>query len=134
MAQTSPTDKVMEQLHPIKIEKLANGNYKVDFGKEISGWVRLKNVSAPEGHRIDISFNGNLYSGDNTYIFKGNGPENYAPRFNWFVFSGVEIRNWYGELKPENIVAESVYTDVPESAEFETSTLMDIFPSSGRLP
>jgi len=123
-AQTSPADKVMEQLHPVKIEKLAYGNYKVDFGKEISGWVRLKNVAAPAGHRIDIAFNSNLYSGDNVYIFKGNGPENYAPRFNWFVFSGVEIKNWYCELKPENIIAESVYTDVPESAEFETSNTL----------
>ncbi len=121
VAQTSPSDKVMEQLQPVKIEKLANGNYKVDFGKEISGWVRLKNVTAPAGHRIDIAFNSNLYSGDNTYIFSGNGLENYAPRFNWFVFSGVEIKNWYGELKPENIVAESVYTEVPISSVFETS-------------
>jgi len=121
VAHTAPTDKVMEQLQSVKIEKLENGNYFVDFGKEISGWVRLKNVSAPAGHQIDISFNSNLYSGDNTYIFRGDGPENYAPRFNWFVFSGVEIKNWYGELKPENIVAEFVYTDVPESAEFETS-------------
>lgn len=121
VAQTSPSDKVMEQLQPIKIEKLANGNYKVDFGKEISGWVRLKNVSAPAGHQIDIAFNSNLYSGDNTYIFSGKGLENYAPRFNWFVFSGVEIKNWYGELKPENIVAESVYTEVPISSVFETS-------------
>jgi alpha-L-rhamnosidase len=70
-AHTSPTDKVMEQLQPVKIEKLENGNYFVDFGKEISGWVRLKNVSAPAGHQIDISFNSNLYSGDNTYIFSG---------------------------------------------------------------
>jgi len=121
VAQTSPSDKVMEQLQPVKIEKLANGNYKVDFGKEISGWVRLKNVTAPAGHRIDIAFNSNLYSGDNAYIFKGNGHENYAPRFNWFVFSGVEIKNWYDELKPENIIAESVYTEVPISSVFETS-------------
>jgi alpha-L-rhamnosidase len=121
VAHTAPADKVMEQFQPVKIEKLENGNYFIDFGKEISGWVRLKNVSAPAGHQIDISFNSNLYSGDNIYIFRGDGPENYAPRFNWFVFSGVEIKNWYGELKPENIVAEFVYTGVPESAEFETS-------------
>lgn len=121
VAHTAPTDKVMEQLKPVKIEKLQNGNYLVDFGKEISGWIRLINVKAPAGHQIDISFNGNLYSGDNTYIFKGGRPENYAPRFNWFVFSGVEIKNWYGELKPENILAEAVNTDVVESATFETS-------------
>jgi alpha-L-rhamnosidase len=42
VAHTSPADKVMEQLQPVKIEKLENGNYFVDFGKEISGWVRLK--------------------------------------------------------------------------------------------
>ncbi len=120
-AHTSPTDKVMEQLKPKKIVKLPNGNWQVDFGREISGWVRLKDVSAPAGHKIDISFNSNLYSGDNTYICNGNGAENYAPRFNWFVFSGVEIKNWYGELKPENIIAEFVYTEVPESAIFETS-------------
>ncbi len=123
-AHTSPSDKVMEQLNPVKIEKRDNGNYFVDFGKEISGWVRLVNVSAPAGHKIDISFNANLYSGDNTYIFKGEGPENYAPRFNWFVFSGVEIKNWYGELKPENIIAESVYTEVPVTSVFETSNPM----------
>ena len=39
--------------------KLANGNYKVDFGKEFRAGT-TENVSAPEGHRIDISFNGNL--------------------------------------------------------------------------
>jgi alpha-L-rhamnosidase len=121
VAHTAPTDKVMEQLKPLKIEKLPNGNYRIDFGKEISGWVRLIDVKAPAGHQIDISFNANLYSGDNTYIFAGKGPENYAPRFNWFVFSAVEIKNWYGELKPENIIAETVNTDVEESATFETS-------------
>lgn len=121
MAHTAPTDKVMEQLKPVSIEKLPNGNYTVDFGKEISGWVRLNNVGAPAGHQIDISFNANQYSGDNTYIFKGDGPENYAPRFNWFVFSGIEIKNWPGELKPEHLTAEAVNTYVVPSAKFETS-------------
>jgi alpha-L-rhamnosidase len=121
MAHTAPTDKVMERLKPVKIEKLENGNYFVDFGKEISGWVRLNNVEASAGHQIDISFNANLYSGDNIYIFKGEGPESYAPRFNWFVFSGVKIKNWPGELTSDQITAEAVNTFVEETAEFETS-------------
>jgi len=121
MAHTAPTDQVTESLNPVSIEKLDNGNYFVDFGKEISGWVRLNNVEGPAGHRVDFSFNGNLYSGDNTYIFNGNGPENYAPRFNWFVFSGVEVKNWPGELKAEHLTAEAVNTYIEETAEFETS-------------
>ncbi|MGC3947080.1 MAG: family 78 glycoside hydrolase catalytic domain [Chryseolinea sp.] len=120
-AHTAHTDKVMEQLKPVSIERLREGHYKVDFGKEISGWVKLLNVQGPAGHTIDMAFNGNLYSGDNRYICSGNGPATYAPRFNWFVFSGVEIRNWPGELKTSDLVAEAVNTYVEPSASFETS-------------
>ncbi len=64
------------------------------------------------------------YSGDNTYIFSGKGAESYAPRFNWFVFSGVEIMNWPGELRPEQLTAEAVNTFIEPSAEFETSNAL----------
>lgn len=121
VAHTTRPDKVTEQLKPIRIEKMYNGNYLVDFGTEISGWVRLQNVEGPAGHKIDIKYLSNLYSGDNSYTFKGEGKENYAARFNWFVFREVEVVNWPGELAPEQIVAEAVNTEIPESAEFETS-------------
>ncbi len=121
VAHTAHPDKVTEQIKPVSIEKLENGNYKVDFGVEISGWVRLNNVTGPAGHQIEIAFNGNEYSGDNTYIFRGDGVENYAPRFNWFVFSGIEIKNWPGDLKAENLTAEAVNTYVERSSTFETS-------------
>ncbi|MFO7668066.1 MAG: family 78 glycoside hydrolase catalytic domain [Bacteroidales bacterium] len=121
VAHTAYPDRVTQQFQPISIEKKGEGHYKVDFGTEISGWVRLNNVEGPRGHRVDIAFNGNNYSGDNTYIFKGDRTENYAPRFNWFVFSGVEITNWPGELRPEHLTAEAVNTFIEPSATFRTS-------------
>ncbi len=121
VAHTANPDKVMEQLQPIKIDKLENGNYKVDFGVEVSGWVRLNKVKGPAGHKIEIKYLSNNYSGDNSYIFNGKGEESYAARFNWFIFSAVEISNWPGELKPEMLAAEVVHTVVEESATFETS-------------
>jgi len=124
VAHTAYTDKVTEQIKPITIEKLKNGNYIVDFGEEISGWVRLNNVEGPAGHKIEIAYNANQYSGDSSYIFKGDGPENHAPRFNWFVFSGIEIKNWPGELKAEYLTAEAVNTYIEESATFETSNTL----------
>lgn len=93
----------------------------MDFGVEISGWVKLNNVEGPAGHKINITFNANQFSGENSYIFRGDGPETYAPRFNWFVFSGIEIKNWPGELKPEHLTAQAVNTYVEQSATFETS-------------
>ncbi len=124
VAHTARPDRVMESLAPVKTEKLANGNYHVDFGVEVSGWVRLNQVKGPAGHKIEIKYLCNTYSGDNSYIFKGQGPESYAARFNWFVFSGVEISNWPGELQAGQITAEVVHTAIDESAVFETSNLL----------
>jgi len=121
VAHTANPDRVTEELEPVSIEKLGEGHYKVDFGIEISGWVRLDEVEGPKGHTITITPNANLYSGENVYTFKGGGPESYAPRFNWFVFSGVEISNWPGELKAEQVRAQAVNTYIDATATFETS-------------
>ena len=121
VAHTSRTDKVMERFKPVKIEKLTNGNYHVDFGVEVSGWVRLTQMKGEAGRKIEIRYLCNNFSGENFYTFKGEGSESYAARFNWFVFSGVEITNWPGELRAEQITAEVVHTDIDESATFETS-------------
>jgi alpha-L-rhamnosidase len=115
-------DRVMEVLDPIKIEKLDEGRYKVDFGQEISGWVHIKDFSGKEGQKIDIRYL-QQYSpnGENSYTLKGNGTESYSARFTWFVFREVEILNWPGELKPEQIKAEAVYTYVETTGKFECS-------------
>ncbi len=121
VAHTAHTDKVMERLEPVRIEKMYDGTYHIDFGVEVSGWVRLSGVEGPEGHKIEIKYLSNEFSGDNSYIFRGNGKEDYAARFNWFIFRGVEVKNWPGVLHPEQISAEVVHTFVEESAVFETS-------------
>jgi len=121
VAHTSQTDRVTLSIAPKSIVKTAEGTYKVDFGVEISGWLRLNNIVGVAGQKIQIKYLANMYSGDNSYICKGGTPESYAARFNWFVFSAVEITNWPGELKIENLRAEAVNTNVEESATFETS-------------
>jgi alpha-L-rhamnosidase len=123
-AHMSPTDKVMEKLKPVKIDALGNGKFKVDFGQEISGWLRLLGVNGEAGRRIDIRYICESYMGANSYTLKGGGAEEYAARFTWFVFREVEITNWPGELKPENLVAEAVYSDVRTTGKFETSNAL----------
>ena len=122
VAHTARTDKVVESLKPVRIEKMYNGNYKIDFGVEISGWVRFSGVEGPAGHKVEIRYLSNTYSGDNSYIFSGKGKADYAARFNWFVFREVEIVNWPGVLEPEQITAEVVNTEIPRTADFETSS------------
>ncbi len=117
----SPTDRVMEKLAPAKIKSLGNGDYRVDFGQEISGWLHLMNVTGEAGQKINIKYICESPVGDNSYTLKGGGPESYAARFTWFVFREVVISGWPGELKPEQLVAEAVYTNIETTGKFESS-------------
>ncbi len=87
VAHTAAPDRVTKRIRPTRIEKTGDGSYKVEFGVEISGRLRLNDVEGPCGHKVEIKYLSNQYSGDNSYIFRGNGPESYAARFNWFVFT-----------------------------------------------
>ncbi len=120
-AQMSPPDRVMERFKPYKIDRISEGHYRVDFGQEISGWVHLTGIIGEEGRKIDIKYIHNTPSGDNSYTLKGSGLEFYSARFTWFVFREVEIINWPGELKPGNIKAEAVYSNIETTGKFECS-------------
>jgi alpha-L-rhamnosidase len=114
-------DRVMEVLDPVKIDRLGEGHYKVDFGQEISGWVHLYNVVGEAGRRIDIKYLHKTPSGENSYTLKGGTQESYSARFTWFVFREIELMNWPGELKPEQLKAEAVYTYVETTGKFKCS-------------
>ena len=47
VAHTAHPDRVTERFEPLSIEKKGEGHYVVDFGTEISGWLRLNNVEGP---------------------------------------------------------------------------------------
>ncbi len=124
VAQNGPSDKVMEILEPKKIEKLEDGKYRIDFGEEISGWLRIKDVEGPAGQRIDIKYICESPVGSNSYTLSGKGKESYATRFTWYVFREVEISGWPGELKPEQLQAEAVYSDVKRIGFFDSDNAL----------
>jgi alpha-L-rhamnosidase len=119
-ANMAPTDKVTEVLHPISLTKKADGSYEADFGKEISGWIRFKDVEGRKGDTLDVKYLCECPLGVQKYIFKGEGKESYAPRFTWYVFSKAIIKG-VGQLSADNLVAEAVNTDVKTTAVFRTS-------------
>jgi alpha-L-rhamnosidase len=123
-AHMAYTDKVMESIEPVKIEKLEDGRYAIDFGQEISGWVHLKGINGKSGQKIDIRYVHQTPVGDNSYTLSGKGNESYAARFTWFVFRNIEISGWPGELKSGNVAAEAVYTFVETTGKFESSNTL----------
>lgn len=120
-AQTGPSDQIMERLNAQKIECIGPNKYRVDFGEEISGWLRIQNFRAPAGHRIDIKYLSESKQGENYYICNGKGKESYAARFSWFVFRSVEVHNWPGKPTKDQFVAEAVYSHIQTNGHFSCS-------------
>ena len=119
-AMTSPADKIMETLKPKTFKKREDGRYEVDFGEEISGWIRLKDIVASAGDTIRIDYECESPQGIQRYVAKGTGRETYAPHFTWFVFRKAYISG-IDQLIEANLQAEAVYTDVRENATFDCS-------------
>lgn len=121
-AHMAVADRIMEVIEPVKIEKTGKNIFKVDFGQEVSGWVHLTGIKGEKGQRIDIRYlHKYALSGDNSYTLKGGETETYRARFTWFVFREVEISNWPGDLKPDQIKAEAVYTNIETTGRFSSS-------------
>jgi alpha-L-rhamnosidase len=119
-AHTAPTDKVVEIHKPVSLTKNNDGAYEVDFGVEISGWIRFKDIQGKKGDMLNVKYVCESPLGVHQYIFKGTGKESYAPRFTWYVFSKAVISG-IDQLTADMLTAEAVNTDVKISAEFKTS-------------
>ena len=122
-AQTAPSDKITETLDPVSIEKQEDGSFEVDFGKEISGWIHLKDIKGVKGDTVQVRYICESPLGVQKYIFGGDKKESYAPRFTWFVFRKAIISGCK-DLVPKNLVAEAVNTNLKLTAEFETSNTL----------
>jgi alpha-L-rhamnosidase len=110
----------------------------IDFGRNISGWVRLK-VSEKRGQKIKILLTealtqkgdavhpgsaGKFATGVNQediYICKGGGTESWEPRFTYHGFQYAEISGLTKKPTKESVQAILAYNDVEETGSFSCS-------------
>ena len=117
-ASYAPLDRVIETLEPVSFTKTEKG-WEVDFGKEISGWLRFNGVKGSKDNVLEVEYVSESPVGTQAYIFEEGDCNDYAPKFTWYVFRKAIITGV--ELSPENVVAEVVNTDVSANSEFITS-------------
>ena len=122
--QMSEPIKVMETLGATNIVRQGD-SYLFDFGKNISGWTRLK-VSGKAGTEIVMDHGqqgiviGKPLQTD-IYTLKGSGEEVWEPGFAFHGFSKVTVSGLPGEPTKEMVEARVVRTAFDERGEFECS-------------
>ena len=75
-AHTAPTDRITAVLQPVSVERTDTG-FVVSFAKEISGWVRLKQIRGREGQTVKVHYQSESPLGIQEYTCKGTGTDKY---------------------------------------------------------
>lgn len=130
--ETVPVRKV-EEITPIKIWKTPQGTLVADFGQNLVGWIRLK-VEGNAGETVTIQHaevldkEGEFYTenlraakAELSYTLKGGGLEVYEPSFTFMGFRYIAVEGFPGELKPENVTAVVIHSDMEPTGTFECS-------------
>jgi len=137
-AQQMPAIKKLKELDPTRVFKGTDGEWIVDFGQNIAGWVKI-NVEEKKGQLIDIIttealltngkdiYKGSTGGGANgmtqvyKYICKGEGVESWEPKFSYHGFRFAKIKGISRKPDVAMIKAVLVATDIQETGSFSSS-------------
>lgn len=137
-AQQISAIKKLKELDPTKVFKGTDGEWIVDFGQNIAGWVKI-NVKEKKNQLIEIIttealltngkdiFKGSTGGGANgmtqlyKYICKGEGVESWEPKFSYHGFRYAKIKGISRKPDADMIKAVLVATDIQETGSFTSS-------------
>ncbi|WP_461398844.1 family 78 glycoside hydrolase catalytic domain, partial [Flavitalea sp.] len=122
-SQTAPFDKVLRILTPVFDGRIKDSVYQYHLDETVAGWAAL-HVKGKAGSEIKIRYiseEGEDYGQYDEYILKGDGIENWEPKFTWHAFRKIEIYSKDVILDSESIQVKDVHTDVALNGSFECS-------------
>jgi alpha-L-rhamnosidase len=132
VADPGPPVRVTQEIAPRTITHDAAGRQIVDFGQNLTGWLRIT-ADLPAGIAIQIRHaealadDGSLYT-DNLRTARqtdefttAGGAQVLEPRFTLHGFRYAEISGLPGDLDPAAIIARVVHSDIPVAGTFESS-------------
>ncbi|PKS11753.1 hypothetical protein jhhlp_001742 [Lomentospora prolificans] len=129
----------LELLSPVEKLITPTGKIIIDFGQNLVGYVRVKKVTGPRGHKLVLSHAEVLENGElgirplrqckatDTYTLRGDeGGESYEPRFTFHGFRYLQVDGWpSADLDVFDAVEAVVcHTDMEEAGSFCCSDQM----------
>jgi alpha-L-rhamnosidase len=132
IAPAGPPVRRIEERAPVAITTSPSGRTLVDFGQNLVGRLRIR-VDGPAGTTVRLRHAEVLEDGElctrplrfaeatDRYTLRGDGPETFEPRFTFHGFRFAEVDGWPGELRPEDLTAVVVHSDLERTGWFACS-------------
>ena len=131
-------------MKPVEIRRLQNGKWVIDFGRPLTGWMRLKMCDLKAGQEVhiqyaDIDDNHNArklafkantdgfqdFNQEDVFISAGKNPETFCSKFNYHSFRYAIITGLAREPSADDAEAMMIEPDVASAGAFECSN--DLF-------
>ncbi len=132
VADPGPPVRVIEEIAPVSIQADASGRRIVDFGQNLTGWLRI-DVDAPAGRRLRLrhgevlAADGSLYTDNlrsarqvDEFVTSG-GRQVLEPRFTLHGFRHAELTGDPDVLDTADVVARVVHSDIARAGSFASS-------------
>jgi alpha-L-rhamnosidase len=128
-----PPVRRTEELSPVAVTTSPSGATIVDFGQNLTGWVRLTvtgnagdtvtlrhaELLTPQGELEAETLR--LAAATDRYTLRGGAAETWEPGFTFHGFRYVQVDGWPGELGPDSLRAVVVHSDMTRTGWFEAS-------------
>lgn len=133
VASESEPVRRREALKPREISQTAEGDWLIDFGQNMTGYV-VVNVAGRRGDSIVVEHaeildqQGNFYTTNlrtakskNVYVLAGDGEEQFYPHFTFHGFRYIRIKGLSAAPKVSDLTAFALYSDMGETGTFTSS-------------
>lgn len=129
-AQMIAPNRVVARLPAVAIHEPQQGQYLLDFGKNLTGRLRMK-VAGAAGTEIGFTYYAS-HTGDrekltenfrqaDRYLCRGEPGEQFSSQFNWRAFRFVRVTGLARRPALSDAVAELIATDLPWAGNFQCS-------------
>lgn len=151
-AQTAPPIRIYKEIIPKNVQKLSNGKFLFDMGENFAGIVRFR-VKGAKGQKITLRYGEDKYPDgslnvmtsvagqikkpgiggpgapdiawqEDSYIMKGDGLEEWQPKFTFHSFRYVEVSGWPSVPTKESLVGLALASDLKRTGKFSSSNAM----------
>lgn len=130
---TLPPMRIVKKWKPLSVTQTGPGTYTLDFGQNITGRVHFKvagrtgqALTITHAEALDVHGNADRFStgffGLQTdhYTF-GSTSADWSPQFAYYGFRYATIAGLRSAIRPDEVWAEEVHTDLEKTGTFETS-------------